>query len=118
MKQQRSPIRHLETYLNAPNETRHLLIWMLLTFLKSGDAECPPDEIFVPFGFVRCADPRVRSRLKQLYASILALADAIALQEAQATGRLLQFAERYVEVSPDLAEILKWTVDPSTMTFT
>jgi hypothetical protein len=108
MKQQRSSIRHLETYLNAPKETRHLPVWMLLTFLKSGDAECPPTETFVPFGFVRCADPRVRSRLKQLYASILALADAIALQEAQATGRLLQFAEQYVEISPDLAEILKW----------
>jgi hypothetical protein len=108
MKQQRSSIRHLETYLNAPKETRHLPVWMLLTFLKSGDAECPPTEIFLLFGFVRCADTRVRSRLKQLYASILALADAIALQEAQATGRLLQFAEQYVEISPDLAEILKW----------
>jgi hypothetical protein len=118
MKQQRSSIRHLETYLNAPEETRHLPVWMLLTFLKSGDAECPPTEIFVPFGFVRCADPRVRSRLKQLYASILALADAVALQEAQATGRLLQFAEQYVEISPDLAEILKWTVEPLGMTFT
>ncbi|SMY30106.1 unnamed protein product [Zymoseptoria tritici ST99CH_1A5] len=108
MKQQRSSIRHLETYLNAPKETRHSPVWKLLTFLKSGDAECPPTEIFVSFGFVRCADLRVRSRLKQLYASILALADAVALQEAQATGRLLQFAEQYVEISPDLAEILKW----------
>jgi hypothetical protein len=108
MKQQRSSIRHLETYLNAPKETRHLPVWTLLTFLKSGDAECPPTEIFVPFGFVRCADTRVRSRLKQLYASILELADAIVLQEAQATGRLLQFAEQYVEISPDLAEILRW----------
>jgi hypothetical protein len=34
----------------------------------------------------------------------------MALQEAQAAGRLLQFAEQYVEISPDLTEILKLAV--------
>lgn len=56
IKQQRSLIRHLETYLNAPKETRHSPVQKLLTFLKSGDVECPPTEIFVSFGFVRYAD--------------------------------------------------------------
>jgi len=101
-------IRHLETYLNGSEEVQNLPIWDLLTFLKSGDAERPSDEVFIVFGFVRCAgDLRIIGRLKQLYASLLACVDILELQEAQIGGQLLEFAQRYLSVDWDLAEILK-----------
>ena len=101
-------IRHLETYLNGSEEVQNLPIWDLLTFLKSGDAARPSDEVFIIFGFVRCAgDLRIIDRLKQLYASLLACADILELQEAQIGGQLLEFAQRYLSVDSDLAEILK-----------
>jgi hypothetical protein len=87
---------------------QNLPVWDLLTFLKCGDAAHPPDSIFTSFGFYRCgADPRIVGRLKGLYSSLLACVDILELQEAQASGRLLEFAQRYVDVDSSLAMILR-----------
>lgn len=107
LKEQMLSIRHLEMYLDGSTEIRNLPVWDLLTFLKTGDAELPPDEIFIPFKFIRCIDLRVKIRLKHFYTSLLALVDILQLQEAQAAGRLLEFAKQHMEVGPDLAEILE-----------
>lgn len=106
--QETMKIRHLETYLTGPEEVQNLPIWDLLTFLKSGDAERPSDEVFITFGFVRCAgDLRFIGRLKRLYSSLLACVNILELQEAQTGGRLLEFAQRYLDVDLDLANILR-----------
>lgn len=106
--QEMMKIRHLETYLNGSEEVQNLPVWDLLTFTKSGDAERPSDEVFIKFGFVRCAgDPRIIGRLKRLYTSLLARVDILELQEAQTGGRLLAFAQESLEVDADLAEILR-----------
>jgi hypothetical protein len=101
-------IRHLATYLTGSTEVQNLPGWDLLTFLKRGDAAHPPDTIFTSFGFYRCgADPRIVGRLKRLYTSLLACVDILELQEAQTSGRLLEFAQRYVDVDSNLAMILR-----------
>ncbi|SMR61076.1 unnamed protein product [Zymoseptoria tritici ST99CH_1E4] len=106
LKRQRLHLRHLETYLSGSTKVQCLSVWKLLTFLKTGDAEVPPREVFVDFRFFRCTNPLVRGRLKRLYSCLLAQADILQLEQARATGRLLEFVEQYAEIDADMKKIL------------
>lgn len=102
----RKKIRHLTTFLSGIEETRDLTVWKLLTFLKSEDEAWPPTDVSIDFRFLSC-DALGRVRLKKFYSSLVARADVIQLQQAQATGQLLDFARRYGEVESDIADILR-----------
>lgn len=98
------PIRHLTAHLSNEQETHDLVVWKPLSFLKSREEERPPTDVSVAFEFFRC-DTLGMARIRHFYLSLPARADIMQLQQATVTGQLLEFAERNVEVEPDIAEI-------------
>jgi hypothetical protein len=105
LKSERVKIRHLENYLNGPEFAQSLPVWELLTFLKSTEQEPPTMEVFVDFKFILCNNPLERSYLKGLYASVLARCDIVELQQAQSTGRLLEFIQSHVEIDQNMVQL-------------
>ncbi|KAF2796524.1 hypothetical protein K505DRAFT_406320 [Melanomma pulvis-pyrius CBS 109.77] len=100
LKELRSRLPFLESFLSVPPTGPRLSVWDLKQFLEISDPiDFPPiPSVAVDYGFTNCRSFEETCTLMEIYGKVLKTADPLQLHQACVAGDLLQFASAYVRM--------------------